>query len=267
MPRSIWRLLHNILPKNHDISTCGDRQHFYISRPGVPSHRLSLRDCKPLLCLFSISAALNRATGCTYQPLWAITVMSTGRCTRIIHQQHRVKSNLSDVVVLSMFLMIDSGRDERGLQGSDSVRDVETGKYFIGWVDDNQHSHKKECHVRRFHMGCIWVGWGWHHEVVVLQTTSVLYISAKGMANGAGNVPSHWKTARPYYLQTLRWHIQPRVVPSRLWTAMPAGEWGPPQGHQCQNACRCVKRACRWAIKDCVVGWAWERRERHIVHK
>lgn len=132
MPRSICRLLYNILPKNHEISTCGDRLHFYVSRPGVPSHCLSPRGCKPLLCLFSISVALNAAAGCTYQPLWAITVMSTGRCTRIIHQQHRVKSNLSDVVVLSVFPMIDSRRDEPGLQGSDSVWEVETGKHFIG---------------------------------------------------------------------------------------------------------------------------------------
>lgn len=101
--------------------------------PQQPRHRhmwrqatfLRFSSCKPLLCLFSIRAALNAATGCTYQPLWAITVMSTGRCTRIIHQQRRVKSNLSDVVVLSVFLMIDSGRDKPGLQGS--AREVETG--------------------------------------------------------------------------------------------------------------------------------------------
>lgn len=118
-----------------------------------------------------------------------------------------------------MFLMIDSGRDEPGLQGS--------GKWKLenilldGLIVINTHTKKKSATSEDF----IWDAFGsgeggGRHEVVVLRATSVLYISARGMASGAGSV----KTARPYYLQTLRWHAQPRVVPSRLWTAVPAGE-------------------------------------------
>lgn len=68
-------------------------------------------------------------------------------------------------------------------------------------------------------------------------------------------------------LQIVRRHTQPQTSPARLWTARLQCQLeteGAPQGHQCQNACRCVKTGLQMSHKG-LCGWLsmTPTRERH----
>lgn len=69
-------------------------------------------------------------------------------------------------------------------------------------------------------------------------------------------------------LQILRRHTQSQTSPARLWTARLQCQLeteGAPQGHQCQNACRCVKTGLQMSHKG-LCGWLsmTPTRETHI---
>lgn len=108
--------------------------------------------------------------------------------------------------------------------------------------------------VQGFHMGCVWKAFSVR---LLCQGPDQCWIFEQ--REWPTLLGARHLTGRQ--LQILRRHTQPQTSPARLWTARLQCQLeteGAPQGHQCQNACR-----CRWAIKDCVVGWAWHRQERH----